>query len=105
MAGKTIKIIMSGDLYEDLEKVSKGTGIPVTFLIDDGIRKMVDPFRDYVSGRVDLRNAVFVAEEGHVEHPCIVIGEKEFFGEMYYRVWIPEHERFQSMPARLIRLV
>lgn len=100
----TISITMSGDLYEDLGKISHMTGIPITFLIDDGIRRIVEPFRDYKSEKVNLRQAVFTAEEGETEHKCIVIGEKEFFGEPYYRVWIPEHDRFQSVPARMIRL-
>lgn len=105
MKSKTIELTLSGELYEDLARISESTGAALSILIDSGIQRIVEPFRDPASGRVNLRPAFFSAEEGKEEHYCLVIGEKEFFKEKYYQIWIPEHDRFQSISAEWIRMV
>ena len=98
---KKIELTLSGELYDEMEKVAEATGIPMSVWIDDGIRSKVNEFRGS-DGKVRLRKAADTS--GGTVREVLVIGERDIFGHSYCRIWEKTSGCTMSVPAERITL-
>lgn len=84
--GRYLNCYIQSDILDDFEEISQMVGKTKTSLLEEAMDKIVSPYRDPETNRVDIKDGIFT-DDNMTTSPCKILYHCERLGQQYTAIY------------------